>query len=227
VRIGIARDAAFGFYYPDDLEALARAGAELVPFDTLADESLPAVDGVFIGGGFPETQIAALEANRTMRESIRTAIASGMPAYAECGGLMYLSQRISWNGETREMCGALPGHTVMHKRPQGRGYVVLEETGAGPWPARPSPDGSPPPIPAHEFHYAALEDLPGDLTYAYRMIRGHGIDGANDGIVQGNLLASFSHLRDVETHRWAGRFVEFLRACRKSEGRLPALNVTG
>jgi len=211
VRIGIARDAAFGFYYPDDLEALARAGATLVPFDTLHDKSLPAVDGLFLGGGFPETQLAALEANRTMRHSVRTAIAGGMPAYAECGGLMYLSQDITWNGETREMCGVLPGHTVMQVRPQGRGYVMLEETGAGPWPTHLAQDGARPRIPAHEFHYAALEGLPDDLTYAYRVIRGHGIDGVHDGIVQGNLLAGFSHLRDVEANRWVTRFVEFVR----------------
>lgn len=211
LRIGIARDAAFGFYYPDDLEALAANGAELVPFDTLRDKALPAVDGLFIGGGFPETQMAGLEANRDMRHSIRAAIAGGMPAYAECGGLMYLSQSLTWNGETREMCGVIPGRAVMHRRPQGRGYVVLEETGSGPWPISPSRTGVPARFPAHEFHYASLEDLPDGLTYAYRVLRGHGIDGARDGIVQGNLLASFSHLRDVQGNRWTGRFVEFLR----------------
>jgi cobyrinic acid a,c-diamide synthase len=213
VRIGIARDTAFGFYYPDDLEALARAGARLVPFDALRDKSLPPVDGLFIGGGFPETQMAALEANRGMRESIRAAVAAGMPSYAECGGMMYLSQSLTWNGETREMCGALPGHTVMHDRPQGRGYVVLEETGAGPWPMQPSKTCVPARFPAHEFHYASLDDLPDGLVFAYRVVRGHGIDGARDGIVQGNLLASFSHLRDVEGNRWAARFMDFVRSC--------------
>ena len=218
IRIGIARDAAFGFYYPDDLEALAAAGAELVPFDTLRDKSLPAVDGLFIGGGFPETQVAGLEANRDMRHSIRAAIAGGMPAYAECGGLMYLSQSLTWNGETREMCGAIPGRAVMHDRPQGRGYVVLEESGGGPWPMAPSRTGTPARFPAHEFHYASLEDLPDGLTYAYRVLRGHGIDGAHDGIVQGNLLASFSHLRDVQGNGWTGRFVEFLRRASGKRG---------
>jgi cobyrinic acid a,c-diamide synthase len=157
--------------------------------------------------------MAGLETNRTMRESIRAAIAAGMPSYAECGGMMYLSRSLTWNGETREMCGALPGHTVMHDRPQGRGYVVLEETGAGPWPMAPSKTGVPARLSAHEFHYASLEDLPGGLAFAYRVVRGHGIDGARDGIVQGNLLASFSHLRDVEGNRWAARFANFVRNC--------------
>ncbi len=211
IRIGIARDAAFGFYYPDDLEALERAGATLVPFDTLHDAQLPAVDGLFIGGGFPETQMAALQSNRTMRASIRTALAAGLPAYAECGGMMYLSQSLTWNGATYDMCGALPGRTVMHRRPQGRGYVVLEETGAGPWPMSPSKTGVPARVPAHEFHYASLEDLPHDVTFAYRVIRGHGIDGTHDGIVQGSLLASFSHLRDIGGNRWTTRFVAFVK----------------
>ncbi len=223
IRIGVARDAAFGFYYPGDLEALETAGAEVVPFDCLEDPALPDVDGLFIGGGFPETQMAALEANQGMLASIRTAIEAGLPTYAECGGLMYLSRSLTWRGETREMVGVIPGDTVMHPRPQGRGYVVLEETGAGPWPLPASRTGMPARIPVHEFHYASLENLPADVTYAWRVLRGHGIDGTHDGIVQGNLLAGFSHLRDVEGDRWVARFVEFVRACRKGKKRAPAV----
>ena len=89
VRIGIAQDTAFGFYYPDDLEAFAVAGAELVSIDTLHDAHLPPIDGLFIGGGFPETQMQALEANATLRSEIHSAIEAGLPVYAECGGLMY------------------------------------------------------------------------------------------------------------------------------------------
>lgn len=218
IRIGIARDAAFGFYYPDDLEALEAAGAEIVPFDTLQDARLPDVDGLFIGGGFPETQMAALEANRSMRESIRAAIEAGMPAYAECGGLMYLSRGLTWQGETREMVGVIPGDAVMHPRPQGRGYVILESTGQGPWSPPPSRTGVPARLPAHEFHYASLENLPEGMTYAWRVLRGHGIDGRHDGIVQGNLRAGFCHLRDVAGDRWAARFVDFVRAERRGKG---------
>lgn len=207
IRIGVARDAAFGFYYPDDLEALESAGAEIVPFDCLEDATLPDVDGLFIGGGFPETQMAALEANQAMLISIRSAIEGGLPTYAECGGLMYLSRSLTWRGETREMVGVIPGDAIMHPRPQGRGYVVLEETGGSPWPLSTSTIG----VPAHEFHYASLENLPRNVTYAWRVLRGHGIDGQHDGIVQGNLLAGFSHLRDVEGVRWAGPFVRFVR----------------
>ena len=223
VRLGIARDAAFGFYYPDDLEALEKAGAELVFFDTLRDPHLPDVDGLFIGGGFPETQMAALEANESLRREIRKAAASGLPVYAECGGLMYLCRSISWNGKSHKMVGAVPFDAVMHERPQGRGLVRLEETGRCPW-AR-SSSAPRRPVRAHEFHHAALENGPPDTVFAYRVKRGFGIDGAHDGIVSGNLMASFCHLRDTAQDHWAARFVSFVRACKHGSRHVEAASV--
>ena len=207
VRIAFARDAAFCFYYPGDLEALEAAGARLVPFDTLHATAPPEADGLFIGGGFPERAMDALEANASMRTSLRERISAGTPVYAECGGLMYLARRIRWNGRSCEMVGAIPADVVMHRRPRGRGYVVLEPTGDAPW--APVADGS---VHAHEFHHSSFEKLDGsDWRYAYRVRRGRGIDGQRDGIVVGNLLASYSHLRDVEGCRWAERFVAYVR----------------
>ncbi|MBM3357979.1 MAG: cobyrinate a,c-diamide synthase [Betaproteobacteria bacterium] len=210
VRVGIARDAAFGFYYPGDLEALRVAGAELVAFDALRDKRLPQVDGLFIGGGFPETHMDALAANADLRAEVRTAIEAGMPAYAECGGLMYLARGIEWNGRRAEMVGLLPADIVMHARPVGRGYVHLRETGRGPWPQAPAHGA--PPIRAHEFHYSSVENLPAGIEFAYEVERGHGIDGRHDGIVHKNLLASYAHLRNVAGSPWAVRFVEFVRS---------------
>ena len=209
VRIGIARDAAFGFYYPGDLDALRSAGAELVSFDALHAEHLPPVDGLFIGGGFPETQMEALAANESLRHEVHDAIESGLPAYAECGGLMYLARGIEWNGRTAPMVGVIPADIVMHSRPVGRGYVQLRETGRGPWPR---PQG--PLIHAHEFHYSSVENLAPGVEFAYEVERGHGIDGRHDGIVHKNLLASYAHLRDVAGNPWARRFVDFVRNCR-------------
>ncbi len=142
VRIGIVRDAVFGFYYPDDLDALERAGAQLVMIDSLQDHALPPIDGLFIGGGFPENRMAELEANAALRAEIRAAIGNGLPAYAECGGLMYLARSLHWGDRRSEMVGAIPGDCRMHERPQGRGYVHLRETshlpgrvpGQGRWP---------------------------------------------------------------------------------------------
>jgi cobyrinic acid a,c-diamide synthase len=217
VRIAIARDTAFGFYYPDDFEALEHAGAELIFFNTLRDARLPDADGLFIGGGFPETQMAALAANRAMRAQIRQAAENGLPIYAECGGLMYLTRSITWDAQAHEMVGFIPADTVMHTTPQGRGLTVLEETGVSPWPKTESITGENDGIriPAHEFHHAALERLDPATRFAFRIIRGRGIDGRHDGIVKGNALAGFCHLRSTaRSGYWARRFVAFVRACK-------------
>ncbi len=208
VRIAIARDEAFGFYYQDDLEAFERAGAKLVFFDALRDRRLPDCDGLFIGGGFPETHAARLAANAEMRESIRAGVRIGLPAYAECGGLMYLSRSIAWGESRWPMVGAIPADARMHDRPQGRGLVVLEETGDAPWSVGAGP------FPAHEFHHAALEDLAPEAHFGYRVRRGAGVDGRRDGVVIGSLMASFSHLRHTLAHPWVERFVDFARSSR-------------
>ncbi len=215
VRIGIPRDAAFSFYYPGDLEALAAGGAELVFFDALHDARLPEVDGLFIGGGFPETQAAALGANSGMRKSIRDAIEAGLPVYAECGGLMYLCRTLSWRGQTYPMVGALAADSVTEEKPVGHGYVNLRPTGTHPWwSARQGSDQ--PAIPAHEFHYSHLTNVAPDTVYAYKVARGHGIDGKNDGIVYKNVLAGYTHLRDVQASAWTGRFLAFVRQQRQA-----------
>ena len=209
LRIGIARDRAFGFYYPEDLESLQRAGAELVFFDTLTDAQLPAVDALFIGGGFPEVLAAELAANQSLRAQIRAKVEAGLPTYAECGGLMYLARSIRWHNVSYPMVGALPADVEMQARPVGRGYVHLAPTAAHPWPG-----DTPQPLRAHEFHHSQLVNIDPALRYAYRVQRGHGIDGERDGIVFGNTLASYAHLRSVAGHDWPARFVAFVRARR-------------
>lgn len=212
VRIAIARDAAFGFYYPDDLQAFADAGAELLPFDTLRDKHLPKADGLFIGGGFPETHLEGLAANTELIKEIREALAAGMPAYAECGGLMYLSRRIAWRGVSRDMVGAVPADTVVEARPQGRGYVLVTENDGHPWPCPAHAGaGRGEAVPVHEFHYAGLRNLAGDHHFAYRIKRGSGIDGRHDGLVIRNLLAGFAHHRSTAANPWVERFVAFVR----------------
>jgi cobyrinic acid a,c-diamide synthase len=208
LRIGIARDRAFGFYYADDLDALEAAGATLVPFDTLNDPHLPDIDALYIGGGFPEACAIELEANTSLRSDIRQAIDRGMPAYAECGGMMYLSRRILFQGRSYEMVGAIPGDVTMHAKPVGRGYVHLKENPEHPWPRQDSPATQ---IRAHEFHYSSLENLPSDLHFAYQVERGHGITGQRDGLILNNLLASYTHLRTIGSCNWASRFVAFIR----------------
>ncbi len=212
IRIGIAQDSAFGFYYADDLEAFKRAGAELIPINTLTDKQLPDIDGLFIGGGFPETQMQNLESNTSLRTSIRNAIESNLPVYAECGGLMYLTRSLRWQDSTCEMVGAISADTLMHKRPQGRGYVKLLETDNTLWPHKPDDKI----VHAHEFHYSSLENIGPDLQYAYEVKRGHGIDGLHDGIIYRNVFACYTHLRDVDNNHWVNRFVEFVRNIKTS-----------
>ena len=210
VRIGVPQDAAFGFYYAGDMEALAAAGARIVHFDTLHDPQLPAVDALFIGGGFPESFGEELEANVTLRSQIKRHIEAGMPVYAECGGLMYLANSLTWHGVTRRMVGAIQSDIVMHDKPIGRGYVKLLPTRAHPWPNDPAPLAE---IRCHEFHYSSIENLPADTRFAYRVARGHGVDGHNDGIVYKNVLAAYSHLCATAEHDWPARFVAFIRNC--------------
>ena len=256
IRIGICEDEAFGFYYADDKQALSAMGAELVSINTLSDDELPKnIDGLFIGGGFPETQMKKLESNVSMRESIYSAIESGLPTYAECGGLMYLSESIEWENESAEMVGIIPAVARMNQKPQGRGYVRLEETVDMPWgkssenvdnknngnelvkAALVSSTRSPAEasiksalvtskksaskiINAHEFHYSSLERINEDIDdylktkgkFAYKVHRGVGITGENDGWVYKNLVATYSHLRHTNSNPWAYQFVEFVRS---------------
>lgn len=228
VRVAIAQDPAFGFYYADDLEALRANGAVLMPFNTLRDRHLPPCDALFIGGGFPESFLDALAANESLRTDIRRAIERGLPTYAECGGLMYLAKSITWGETTRPMVGVIDGDIVMHDKPVGRGYVLIEPTAEHPWcidggrqagsifcPANQ--------IPAHEFHYSSIEGVPPSTRFAYRMTRGHGCDGRHDGIVKHRLLASYVHLRAVARCAWPRHFLTFVRRCRQSSSIIAAL----
>jgi cobyrinic acid a,c-diamide synthase len=206
LRVGVARDRAFAFYYADDLEALQRAGARLVFFDALADARLPQVDALYLGGGFPEVLGAELAGNRPLLNAIRSAVQGGLPTYAECGGLMLLARKIVWNKVTYPMAGVIPADVVMCERPVGRGYVHLDETADMPWPRRMTST-----IRAHEFHHSKLVNVDPGLRYAYRVRRGYGIDGERDGIVIHNALASYAHLRGTGGNDWPARFVEFAR----------------
>jgi cobyrinic acid a,c-diamide synthase len=215
LRIGYPQDRAFGFYYPDDLDRMRHLGVELVPFDTITDACLPKIDGLFMGGGFPETAMQALQANSALLRDVAGFVESGGPVYAECGGLIYLSRSLIWGENKCRMAGVIPGDIVMYDRPQGRGYVRLQETGNSPWPASDSTDESKV-IKAHEFHYSALTNMDfGQARFAYRVLRGTGIDGEHDGYVYKNLLASYTHRRGIGPNGWVDRFLALADACKR------------
>jgi cobyrinic acid a,c-diamide synthase len=141
-----------------------------------------------------------------------------MPVYAECGGLMYLAKTLSCQGVSYDMVGAIPGDVLMHAKPVGRGYVHLAENSEHPWPRPHVPASG---IRAHEFHYSSLENLPSDSKFAYRVTRGHGIDGKHDGLIHKNMLASYTHLRTIGSCYWAARFVAFVRRIKQEHELLP------
>ncbi len=214
LRIGVARDAAFCFTYADDLETFTRAGAELVFFSPLRDERPPRdIHGLFLPGGFPETHMRQLQANAAMRARIAAAIRDGLPAYAECGGLMYLAECIRWQGEEARMCGVVPGEAVMHDRPQGRGIVHLRRAEQAPWSPAPCVGDV---VRAHEFHHATLEGADWNAwRFAWVVARGAGITGEHDGIVVRNLVAGFAHLRHARQSPWITAFLRFVRQRKK------------
>ncbi len=213
IRLGIMRSTAFGFYYPDDIEALQAAGAKIIEINPGIDKTLPDIDALFIGGGFPETQMQELEANTSMRQSLYNAINQGLPVYAECGGLMYLSRSIQWNNRKHQMVGSIDADIIMEKRPQGRGYVQLEETSDNPWPLAVSKH-----IYAHEFHYSRFKNLDKNVKFAFRVLRGTGINGKYDGYLYKNLLACYTHQRTSRHNPWTRRFIAFVRHYKQQSG---------
>ncbi len=205
VRLGVLRDRAFSFYYPENLEALAEAGAELTFIDALHDPDLPPVAGLYIGGGFPEMFMEELAANRSLVEGIRRAVADGLPVYAECGGLMYLCRGLRWGEKRVELVGALPFEVEMTDRPQGHGYVLARSEPGNGW----LPAGSE--VRGHEFHHSRPAGYPPDLPTAYRLERGRGLGQGRDGALVGQVLAAYTHLHADGCPEWAPSLVEKMR----------------
>lgn len=201
-RLGVFQDRAFTFYYPENLEALIQAGAQLVPIDSLTDPELPDLDGLYIGGGFPEIFASQIEANLPLRQAVRQAVAEGMPVYAECGGLMYLARRLNYQGRWYAMSGALPYDVVMSSQPQGHGYTAMLVE-------RESPLFAPGTlIRGHEFHHSQVVNLETEaVRFLYRVQRGFGIDGRVDGILYRQVLAAYNHIYAPAHPEWAANFL--------------------
>jgi cobyrinic acid a,c-diamide synthase len=194
----VVRDSAFGFYYPENLEALANHGARLVFCSALEDPALPPVDALYLGGGFPETHAQALAANQPFRDSLRQAAQAGLPIYAECGGLMYLGRSLVVAGQAFAMAGVFPLDFVMREKPQGHGYSQCRVTGENPF----LPLGLE--FKAHEFHYSSaqlLETTGYDLVF--QVLRGKGLGGQGGGILYKNTLGTYHHVHALGLAQWA------------------------
>jgi cobyrinic acid a,c-diamide synthase len=209
IKIGIALDGAFNFYYADIFPILEADGAEVTFFSPIRD-SLPDVDGIIIGGGYPEYYGKELEQNRKMREAIKTASEEGMPIFGECGGLMYLCDLIritrDWNGlssgDEFRMCGVFPGTSSMPSKRVVR-YVIGTSSRDTPFGAHP--------FRGHEFHYSDIR-LPSGSRYGFELERGMGIEGSKDGVVSRNTIGSYTHLHPVAARNLLS---EFCTLCRK------------
>ncbi|MBC8417820.1 MAG: cobyrinate a,c-diamide synthase [Pseudomonadota bacterium] len=201
LRIGFIKDKAFWFYYPENLEQLEQLGAVLIEIDAISSPELPSLDALYIGGGFPETQAEALAENRNFRDSVKAAIEGGLPVYAECGGFMYLGERLLVGDRYYPMVGALPVDFILQKKPQGHGYTVLEVSGPNPYYSVGET------LRGHEFHYSKPV-FTGDehLDFVFKVGRGHGFDGERDGVCKKNLLATYTHVHAAGNPDWSRNF---------------------
>jgi cobyrinic acid a,c-diamide synthase len=211
VTIGIIRDSAFQFYYPENLEALEQCGARIVEVSALDDPLLPqGLDALYIGGGFPETHAKDLAANLSFRNSLKAAAQAGLPIYAECGGLMYLGEHIQIKDERFPMVGLFPHDFIMGKKPQGHGYTILEVARENPF----FPPGTQ--LKGHEFHYSRIVPDPGPETaMAFKVTRGTGIGGQREGLLCYNVLATYTHLHALGSPQWAPSLVQRAREYRR------------
>mgnify|MGYP000395086366 CR=1 FL=1 len=212
-RIGVIRDSAFQFYYPENLEALKEQGADLVDISALTDRFLPDIDALYIGGGFPETHAAQLAGNETFRIALRQAVEDGLPVYAECGGAMYMGNTLVCDGREYPMVGALPITYGLSRRPRGHGYTVCRVDRANPFFEQAQT------LRGHEFHYSYVLEWDQDaMTMAFTLERGYGFDGAHDGACRHNVLAAYSHMHAAGEHGWAAGLI---RSAIRYMGRKP------
>lgn len=210
VRIGYFSDSVFTFYYPENLEALRNGGAELVRVSSLDDCSLPDIHGFYIGGGFPETHAGKLSENASMLASVRDAAGRGMPIYAECGGLIYLSESIAWKDRVYPMAGLFPVKLTMNVRPVGHGYTESIVDSPNPFFAESTV------LRGHEFHYSGIETGADNLRTCMDMRLGTGIGGGRDALVYKSVLACYTHIHADGVSQWAEGFVDAARRFKDS-----------
>jgi cobyrinic acid a,c-diamide synthase len=203
IRVGVVRDRAFHFYYPENIEALQDRGAEVVAVEASRDPVLPNLDALYIGGGFPETQARDLAENQSFKNSLHRAIESGLPVYAECGGAIYLGKGLEWQGHFYPLVNIFPIVYRFHERPQGHGYTLLQVEEENPL----FPKGSR--LRGHEFHYAGMGDWEEEaIRFTCRVERGYGFDGSREGLCYRNAYATFSHLHALGESHWADYFLK-------------------
>ena len=209
LRIGYFSGSTFTFYYPDNFASLRESGAGLIPIDPSVCDALQDIDALYIGGGFPETHAPLLASNVQFLKSVRRAVEKGMPVWAECGGLMFLSRQINWQDGSYPMAGVFPIDIEISSRPQGHGYMEVAVDNPNPF----FKVGSV--LKGHEFHYSRIitKDY---IPTAFSVTRGVGIGEGRDGLIYRNVLACYLHLHSLGTPEWAENILTAAKDFRSS-----------
>ncbi|GAB6057483.1 cobyrinate a,c-diamide synthase [Desulfonatronum parangueonense] len=216
VRIGVIRDAALWFYYQENLEELRQEGVELVELSLLSPSPWPEIHGLYLGGGFPETQAAQLSENIFIRREVSRLAQAGLPIYAECGGFMYLGESLVYQDALYPMAGVFPLRTMLCAKPQGLGYTVARVIRPNPF----HPVGLE--FTGHEFHYSrCVTPLQPDMQFALEMKRGCGMDQNRDGLIFKNTFACYTHLHALGVPTWAGNFIAAARSYQQENTKSP------
>ncbi len=211
VKIGVLRDKAFSFYYPENIEALEAAGARLIPVDSMVDTNLPDdISGLYIGGGFPEVMAEEISANKSLMGDIKNKIEADLPVYAECGGLMFLVRNIITDGQAYPMVGVFDCDVEMTAKPQGIGYTIQRVLPGNPF----YRDGAL--VRGHEFHNSRIVNAGEGLQYGFATERGKGIEPGFDGLVYKNTLAGYHHLHVYGSPEWAVDFCKVAKDWNKN-----------
>jgi cobyrinic acid a,c-diamide synthase len=211
VIIGVVRDSAFQFYYPDNLDALKNLGAEIVFISPLKEQGIPEVHAIYMGGGFPETHARKLTENKIFRDNLKALSRKGLPIYAECGGLIFLGQSIRLSQVDYPMSGILPIHFGLSRKPQGHGYTRVEVVHDNPFYKKGEI------LKGHEFRYSKILDIDyKDHEMAFRMERGKGILDKKDGFFKGNTFGTYTHIHALGSVSWAFSLVNKARAYKDS-----------
>ncbi len=211
VKIGIVKDSAFQFYYPENIEALKALGAEIVQLSALARDMPEGLDALYIGGGFPETHALSLSENNNFMDKLRESIEGGLPVYAECGGLMFLGRGLIHKERYYPMAGIFPMDFVMNEKPQAHGYTIVETIEVSPYFQKNVI------LRGHEFHYSKAVNLEVEkLDFRFRMKRGKGIVDGKDGVAYKQVLATYTHLHVLGCPQWADGLVSAATAYRKA-----------
>ena len=209
LKIGYFKDRSFSFYYPENLEMLSEAGADLIEISSTQNNDLVELDALYIGGGFPETNLRELSSNKEMVSTLKNLVEEGLPVYAECGGLMYLAKSVSWKGKEYSLSGILPMKIVVEEKPQGHGYseVIVD-------------DGNPffetgTIIKGHEFHYSKVYEYDKSLETTFSVSRGTGCFNKRDGLTYKNICASYFHIHALSTPKWTEGMINSARKYKK------------